>query len=126
MVFGTFDWFHPGHRFLLLEAEKIGKVIVIVARDKNVKRIKGRLPDQPEKVRQAVIEQAFPNVTVILGDSEDFLAPIRAHSPNLLLLGYDQKLPPGIRKSDLPTIQKASAYLPKENKSSIWRAKNKK
>lgn len=126
MVFGTFDWFHPGHAFLLLEAAKLGNVIVVVGRDKNVRAIKGRPSDQPEKTRQRKIQKEFPKMTVILGSQTDFLEPIRAHSPDLLLLGYDQKLPPGVLKKGLPTIRRAKAHAPKLYKSSIWRRKIKK
>jgi FAD synthetase len=41
MTFGTFDVFHPGHRFYLTEARKLGgRLIVIVALDSTVEKIK--------------------------------------------------------------------------------------
>ena len=43
MVAGTFDLIHPGHLYLIQEARKLGKVVVVVGRDKNVERVKGRI-----------------------------------------------------------------------------------
>jgi glycerol-3-phosphate cytidylyltransferase-like family protein len=41
MTFGTFDYFHPGHKAYLKEAKQYGDyLITIVARDETVKHIK--------------------------------------------------------------------------------------
>lgn len=101
LLFGTFDCLHPGHGFLLEEAMKRGDVTVVVARDANVRRIKGRKPRQNEEERKATLKKKFPAITVILGDPQDFLAPVRSVNPDLILLGYDQILPPGVSEMDL-------------------------
>jgi FAD synthetase len=128
LIFGTFDHFHPGHEFVLLEAEKRGDVFVVVARDRNVTRIKGITTDHTEDERVDSVRKAFPNVQVRLGDPEDFLQPVREIKPDLILLGYDQKLPPGVSEEDLPCpVERLSAHKPEEYKSSIVREiKNKK
>ena len=42
MAFGTFDVLHPGHHFYLEQARKLGdNLVVVVARDANVKKLKG-------------------------------------------------------------------------------------
>ena len=120
MIFGTFDLFHPGHEFVLSEALKRGDVTVIVARDENVKRIKGKMPSENEATRKATIEKRFPGVRVLLGDPEDFLTPLREVKPDLILLGYDQKLPPGILEKDLSCIvERLSAFEPEKYKTSL-------
>lgn len=120
LLFGTFDHFHPGHVFLLREAQERGEVTVVVARDVNVERIKGRLPRQNEGERRAAAEKACPGVTVILGDLEDFLAPIRSICPDLIILGYDQKLPPGVSEADLQVpVERLPGHEPHRWKSSI-------
>ena len=81
LLFGTFDHLHPGHAFVLSEAVRRGHVTVIVARDGNVERIKGRAPSQPEEERARVLREAFPGVTVALGDRRDFLVPVRRIAP---------------------------------------------
>ncbi|MEM2913737.1 MAG: adenylyltransferase/cytidyltransferase family protein, partial [Candidatus Bathyarchaeia archaeon] len=55
---GTFDLLHYGHVYYLTNAKKLGgeksKLIVIVARDKTVERLKGRKPIIPEDQRRAI------------------------------------------------------------------------
>lgn len=120
LTFGTFDHLHPGHVAYLNEAAQKGDLFVIVARDRSVERIKGRKPDESEQVRSEAIERRFPDATVVLGDSEDYLAPVRAIAPDLIVMGYDQKLPPGVSEHDLPCpIEVASPYKPEEHKSSL-------
>lgn len=122
LLFGTFDHLHPGHDYLLREAMKRGEVTVIVGRDANVERIKGRKPRQSEEDRKGAIEKKFPTLTVLLGDSEDFLVPIRTVRPDLILLGYDQTLPPGISEADLKTpVERWHGHEPHKYKSSLRR-----
>lgn len=122
LVFGTFDMLHPGHTFALNEAEKRGELCVAIARDKNVEKGKGRLPEQNEEDRLTAVQKAFPSSHVILGDEEDFLAPVREIQPDLILLGYDQELPHGIAEEDLlcPT-ERLPAFEPEKWKSSLKR-----
>ncbi len=121
MVFGTFDLLHPGHLFVLSEAGKRGDVTVVVARDANVQRMKSIIPHESERERKANIARAFPRYTVVLGDPKDFFAPIRRYNPQLILLGYDQRLPPGIDLKDLPPTERLPAFEPKKHKSSLKR-----
>ena len=122
MVCGTFDWFHPGHLSLIHQAKERGDVIVVVGRDVNVERIKGRVPDQNEEVRMNAVKTAVPQVKVVLGDGTDFLAPIRAYRPDLVLLGYDQQLPPGVTEESLGCrVERATAHDPDRFKSSLMR-----
>lgn len=120
MVFGTFDLFHPGHRSLLMQAEKLGPVIVVVARSTNVERIKGKKPLQSDDERVKALKDSFPDAEVILGDPDDFLVPLREQKPDMLLLGYDQGLPPGVTDVDLPCpVRRAKALRPDLYKSSL-------
>ncbi|MDP7069267.1 MAG: adenylyltransferase/cytidyltransferase family protein [Candidatus Peribacteraceae bacterium] len=122
ITFGTFDHIHPGHLEYLSFAQTKGDLFIVVARDANVEHIKGRSPDQSESKRVEALEDAFPNATVILGDSDDYLKPVRDIQPDLMMMGYDQKLPPGISESDISCdIERADAHNPEENKSSLRR-----
>lgn len=124
LVFGTFDLLHPGHRFLLKEASARGRLTVVVARDRNVQRIKGRFPAHDEDERMSLVRAAAPGADVVLGDAEDFLVPVRAVDPDLILLGYDQKLPPGVTEEDLPyEVERLPAFHPEKYKTSIIRGK---
>lgn len=122
MVFGTFDRLHPGHRFVLEKALEQGQVTAIVARAANVKRIKGKLPVESDEDRADALQRSFPTVTVLLGDPKDFLAPLKKTKPDLVLLGYDQELPPGVTESDMGcVIRRLPAHYPELYKSSLTR-----
>lgn len=94
MVFGTFDIVHEGHKNFFKQARKLGKnpyLIVSLARDKNVQRIKGRKPGNSERKRLAQVN-AQPEVDkAILGALGDHLPHIIAEKPDIIALGYDQK-----------------------------------
>ncbi len=125
MIFGTFDGLHPGHEHFLRQALGRGSLSVVVARDETVVKIKGKAPTQNENERKAAIERIFPDVKVMLGNAIDYLAPVRAEKPDLILLGYDQRLPPGMRPEDLPAkIERAEAWKPDVYKSSFLRKEN--
>lgn len=122
---GTFDHFHPGHEDYLRQAKSLGdEVIVIIARDAIVRRLKGYSP-QPENVRQRAVA-ACPYVDqAVLGALEnafDFVASLR---PDIIALGYDQQffingLAEAMREHGLdPSIVRLEAYYPEQYKSSI-------
>ncbi len=125
LLFGTFDHFHLGHEFVVREALKRGNVTIIVARDANVRRIKGRLPDQDEETRRGIVASLFPEAHVILGHESDFLDPVRTIRPDLILLGYDQRLPGSITEEILHdmgiTVERLAAFAPDKYKSSLRR-----
>lgn len=120
MIFGTFDHLHEGHRFLVTQAKARGAVVAVVGTDPTVHTIKGRPALQSLRERVAALAHAFPDITVIPGSPKDFLEPIHAQKPDLLLFGYDQKLPPGISFDQLSCHwERAGALQPHVYKSSI-------
>ena len=122
LVFGTFDLLHPGHRFLLTEAAKRGSLTVVVARDRNVQVIKGRFPVHDEDERMSHVRNAVPGAAVVLGSTEDFLSPVRAIDPDLILLGYDQDFPPGMKPDDLQCeVERLPSFHPEKYKTSLIR-----
>lgn len=123
LMFGTFDHLHPGHRFILGEGSGRGELHVVVARDVTVERIKKKRPDFSQEERKAAIEAAFPDAHVMFGDDGgDYLKPVREVKPDLILLGYDQRLPPGIKDEDLPCpVERLPALEPEKYKSSLMR-----
>ncbi len=97
MVFGTFDIIHGGHENLFKQAKNlVGKnhnshLIVSVARDVNVKKIKGFFPRHSEK-RRADRLKVHPLVNeVILGGKTEHISHIVKTNPDIIALGYDQK-----------------------------------
>lgn len=124
VTFGTFDHLHQGHLQYLRFAQSKGQLFVVVARDANVERIKGRRPDLPEQERLTALQQAFKDADVRLGDMHDYRQPINDIAPDLIVLGYDQQLPPNLKESDLPCpIERAEPFEPETYKSSLMRKK---
>ena len=94
MVFGTFDGLHKGHLDFLKQARKLAKksfLIVSVARDKNVLKIKGKYPNKNEKKRMVLVKKCKLADKVVLAGIKNHLPHIAKESPNIIALGYDQK-----------------------------------
>ncbi len=90
MAFGTFGIIHPGHIYYLTEAKKLGdRLVVVVARDKNVARKKGGCPI-PEEQRLVVVSALKPVDKAILGHEDDLLRVIEEIKPDIIALGPDQ------------------------------------
>ncbi|MCK5490568.1 MAG: adenylyltransferase/cytidyltransferase family protein, partial [Candidatus Pacebacteria bacterium] len=91
MVFGTFDIFHKGHEDFFRQAREFGEyLIVVVARDENVLKIKGKLPRDNEDMRQEKIVESKLADKVILGNLDDKYKVIQEYKPDVICLGYDQ------------------------------------
>ncbi len=88
---GTFDIIHPGHIGLLKYASSLGKVFVVLARDSNVRKDKGRSTVLDEKARLEVMKSIKYVYKVLLGDKKDYMKPIEDIKPDIILLGPDQK-----------------------------------
>ncbi len=89
-VAGTFELLHPGHIYLLRKAYEIGQVHVVIARDVNVARLKGREPIVPEEQRLEVIRSIRYVSTARLGSLHNFFEPLLEIKPDIILLGPDQ------------------------------------
>lgn len=131
LMFGTFDMVHPGHLHMFSQARKLAKkgtdafLIVSIARDKNVKRIKGKLPRLNERKRLLQIK-AVPEVDKAqLGALGDYLAPIVKINPDVIALGYDQKayvrgLKTALKAKGIsPRIIRLKPHKPKIYKTSL-------
>ena len=130
MVFGTFDIFHPGHEYFLREAKKLGdNLIVVVARDETVFRVKKNLPLNDEKKRvEKIIESGLAN-SVFLGGKGDKYEVVKKNKPDVICLGYDQKFFTknlkdklkefGLQKTE---VVRVDSFLPEIYKSSKLRS----
>ncbi|MFA6475750.1 MAG: adenylyltransferase/cytidyltransferase family protein [Patescibacteria group bacterium] len=120
LIFGTFDKLHPGHRFFLSTAKKQGdRLVVVVARDKNVLLVKGHLPKQSEQVRLQQV-QAVPEVAEARLGLEDFSKKeliIEQIKPDIICLGYDQT-PNFIAPNQSIQVIRLPAFRPDIYKSS--------
>lgn len=129
MVFGTFDIFHEGHKDFFRQAREYGEyLIVVVARDKNVLRIKGRLPQNNENDRLKKISESKLADIVVLGDLDNQYKVIKEYKPDMICIGYDQKYSEKELKEklaefglDKTQIVKMSSFHPEIYKSSKLR-----
>ncbi len=126
MCFGTFDIFHPGHEHYLSEASKFAdRMTVVIARDHRVFSGKWQDAVHTELLRRDIVERAFPDAHVILGDEHDIFAPIRELLPDVLAFGYDQRVPEDKIRELFPDIEiiRVGGHEVEKWKSSILREK---
>jgi len=120
LIGGTFDIIHGGHLYLMEKASKFGDLIVVVARDENVKKIKGHPPIIPEEQRLAVVKGLKYVKKALLGKKgSDLLQIVKELKPTYLVLGPDQdfsedKLEKELRAAGLNTkVIRIPEYLDK-------------
>lgn len=91
LVFGTFDGLHEGHRAMLAEAAKHGQVVVCLAPDSVVERLKARLPEQAYELRHQALLKSGLITEVIMGDDQDgSYKCLEQAQPDKIAFGYDQ------------------------------------
>jgi FAD synthetase len=94
MLFGTFDMIHKGHESFFRQARALAvhpRLIVSVARDTSVARIKGMAPRLSEEKRCAILAQHPLIDEAVLGDAEGYMQHISRIRPDIIALGYDQE-----------------------------------
>ncbi|MBU1130849.1 tRNA pseudouridine(55) synthase TruB [Patescibacteria group bacterium] len=111
LVAGTFDIIHPGHINLIEQAKELGALnqslrsglgsdnflVVIIARDENVKKMKGRNPYFDENKRLNQLKDVLSKTKrpgdwkVVLGDLDDPYKIIKQEKPDVIGMGYDQQ-----------------------------------
>ncbi|MFW9851764.1 MAG: adenylyltransferase/cytidyltransferase family protein [Candidatus Thorarchaeota archaeon] len=91
MTGGTFDLLHTGHLYTLQQAKYLGDVLVVViATNKTVEKMKNRPPTNDQKERARIISRIKEVDAVVLGSEKDFMVPIDIIKPDIIALGYDQ------------------------------------
>jgi FAD synthetase len=92
MVFGVFDLLHPGHVDFLKQARELGDFLIVsVARDVNVIRVKEKKPIHNEKQRLLNVGKVPYADKIVLGGLKDPWPHIVKEKPDIIALGYDQK-----------------------------------
>jgi len=129
LIFGTFDGLHPGHLNFFEQAKKYGDyLMVVVARDKTVKKIKNRFPLRNEMERLGTLQKCKLINEARLGYEAHPYGIIEEIAPDVICLGYDQKtftenLPKELEKMKLATkIYRMKPFQPEKYHSLIRRA----
>lgn len=124
MIFGTFDIIHGGHIHMFKQACEYGdQLIAVVARDANVEKVKGIGPMHNENERLDFISHIDLIDRACLGDKTDVYKVIRKEKPEVIALGYDQKvyidkLANAITRAGLnASIVRLNEYQPKRFKT---------
>jgi FAD synthetase len=94
MVFGTFDGLHKGHLNFFKQAKNLTKnsfLIVSIARDRNVFKIKGKQPILSEGERMNLVGKNKSVNLVVLSGLKNHIPHIVKMRPDIIALGYDQK-----------------------------------
>lgn len=126
LVFGAFDGLHLGHLNLFKQAKKHGDyLIVVVARDATIKKIKDNLPLKNEKNRLKEVRKCKLVNEAVLGHKNNPYQIIREINPDVICLGYDQNaftenLSEELEKIGLRTkIYRMKPYKPEKFHSTI-------
>ena len=121
MAFGTFDGLHPGHRHYLESARSYGdELVVVVARDRNVRRLKRKRPEQKERARLAAVAGTGLADRVYLGRRFNRYKILRKQQPDVVCLGYDQAADEKeLARQFAGRIVRLDAYQPDKYKSSL-------
>lgn len=94
LVFGTFDMLHPGHLDFFAQARSLTSepfLVVSLARDVNVLRLKEKLPRHSETQRLETVRACELVDEAQLGAIEDYITHIVDLKPDIIALGYDQE-----------------------------------
>ncbi|MBU0536431.1 MAG: adenylyltransferase/cytidyltransferase family protein [Nanoarchaeota archaeon] len=125
VVFGTFDIIHEGHLNFFKQAKKAAgsgsRLVVVVARDSNVIKEKGR-PAHDEKTRLSAVKKLDIVDEAMLGSEIIDFSIINSIRPDIIALGYDQALPQGFDtyiKDKKINVVRLKPYNPEKFKSSI-------
>ena len=88
---GVYDIIHPGHIHTLKNSKQEGDLLIVsIARDNRVIKIKGRKPINNEK-RRVILVSAIRYVDfTVLGSKGDIFGIVKKIKPNVITIGYDQ------------------------------------
>ena len=127
---GTFDYLHQGHIDFLTQAKELGdELIVIVARDETVSRIKGFLPKHNEELRaQRVRDTGIPDNAVLGNLENDLFRILEELNPDVIALGYDQRVSVDAihERCAKCEVVRLKPYHPEKFKSSFYRNREEK
>ena len=123
---GVFDIIHPGHIHTLKEAKKLGDfLVVVIATDKTVLKMKKREPLHDARARQELVSSLSMVDLCIIGDEDDIFKTVDLVKPQIIALGYDQThqekyITEGCRKINLDvTVARLESPRPETSSSLI-------
>lgn len=98
---GTFNRLHTGHEYLMKECKKLGYLVVVLANDAHNKK-----PNAVKaEIRKANIEKLGIADKVVIGHPDSFVQIVYEIKPDIIALGYDQKMPPDVTEDVLKGLR---------------------
>jgi FAD synthetase len=98
---GTFNKLHPGHEYLLKECKKLGYLVVVVANDAH--------NDKPNAVKSEIRKKNLEKLgiadKIVVGHPDSFVKTVYEEKPNVIALGYDQKMPADVTEDVLKKLK---------------------
>lgn len=128
VAFGAFDPLHAGHLDFFRQARALGDdLLVVVATDSNIRRLKKREPRVPELERLKQVQMAACVDQARLGSGgSDRYVLLSELTFDVLALGYDQEPGDGAVKAELvrrgkgyARVIRLKAFEPGKYKSSL-------
>ena len=88
---GVYDIIHPGHIHTLKNSKQEGDLLIVsIARDSRVIKIKGRKPINNERRRTILVSSIRYVDFTLLGSKGDIFGVVKKIKPNIITIGYDQ------------------------------------
>ena len=88
---GCFNKIHKGHVYFLKQCKSLGKLNVVVSNDV-INRHKYKEQAVSAETRKKNIEKLKIADKVVIGNKDNRLKTVRDIQPDIICLGYDQKL----------------------------------
>lgn len=90
---GGFNRLHIGHEFFLKGARKLGDELVVMISHDNLNKKKLGKEAILASQRKKAVENLGIADKVLIGDPKDRMKIVREEKPDVIALGYDQKMP---------------------------------
>ena len=90
---GCFNKIHKGHIYFLNKTKELGYLIVVLTNDKNNKKPYAIKATK----RKKNLEKLKIADKIVIGHANDYSKIVKREKPQIIALGYDQKLPKGIK-----------------------------
>lgn len=104
---GCFNRIHPGHIYFLKEAKKLGnELIVVLTNDKNNKKPYA----VSAKERKKILKSLNIADKIFIGDPKNKIKIVKKVKPDIIALGYDQKLPDSLDNFKYVQIKRFGGY----------------
>ncbi|NIO22705.1 MAG: adenylyltransferase/cytidyltransferase family protein [Candidatus Aenigmarchaeota archaeon] len=92
LIGGVFNLVHKGHEFFLKRAKELGDYLIVVIASNRTAQLTKKYPVLDQVIRKKNLEKLGIADRVVIGDEADFMNVVRREKPNVIVLGYDQKI----------------------------------